>query len=101
MKKYAYQPSARMLERVRDCMSRVCENYNIKESDYIRKCVEQTLVNYMQSRPEIFPNNNYYLTQNRNFYLCFHCFALTMGTSTFASDFYCLVHFLLRLFQYI
>ena len=67
MKKYTYQSSVRMPEEVRDCMSRVCENYNINESDYIRKSVEQLLVNDMQSRPELFPNNNYYFTQNRNF----------------------------------
>ncbi len=60
MKKFNYQSSFRMSEDVKDCMSRICENYRINESDYIRKSVEQSLVNDMQKTPDIFPQDNHF-----------------------------------------
>ena len=59
MKKYEHQLSLRLPKQLSDGLTKVCENYNVNESEYIRKSVAKNLVNDLQMTSEEINRLNY------------------------------------------
>ena len=43
MQKYPYQTCIRLPENLRDSMQTICDQYQINESDYIRKSISESV----------------------------------------------------------
>ena len=50
MVRYDNHYTIRMNEQVKDSLKRYCEEHKLKESDFVRKSIEENLISEIQSR---------------------------------------------------